>query len=111
MSPSRLDTEKMCMTRVAKGADVQIEIGDELAAWLEETAAKKGKTAEKYANDALWRYLEDVEDYASAVVASRQMENGEERTYTLEEVERELGMESIRDWEGRPVPTERKQKG
>ncbi len=72
---------------------MQIQIPDGLGVWLQETAAKLGKTPEQLASEALQRELEDREDYEEAVEISRRIASGEEKTYTLKEVRRELGLD------------------
>ena len=72
---------------------MQIEISDGLGAWLQEVAAKTGKTPEQLVSKAVERELEDREDYEAAVEVSRRIASGEEKTYTLEEVERRLGLD------------------
>ena len=72
---------------------MQIQIADEVGAWLEQMAAADGKSAEEYANAALLRFLEDREDYLEALEAKREMKENGGKTYTLEEVSRELGLD------------------
>jgi plasmid stability protein len=50
---------------------MQIQIPDELGAWLQAAAAKAGMSLEALAAEALRESLEDREDYAIAVAASR----------------------------------------
>jgi RHH-type rel operon transcriptional repressor/antitoxin RelB len=72
---------------------MQIQIPDELGAWLQQMATKSGKDAQDYASEALRQHLEDREDYERAVEVSRRVGSGEEKTYSLEEVERRLGLD------------------
>ncbi len=72
---------------------MQIQIGDALGAWLQEMAAKAGKGPDELASEALLQFLEDREDYENAIEVSRRIASGEEKTYTLEEVERRLGLD------------------
>ena len=39
------------------------------------------------------RFLEDREDYLLSLATLERIENGKERTYTLEEVKKELGLD------------------
>ena len=71
---------------------MQIEISDGLGAWLQEVAAKAGKTPEQLVSEALERELENREDYEEAVEVSRRIASGEEKTYSLEEVQRRLDL-------------------
>ena len=72
---------------------MQIQISDKLGEWLQETAARMGKSPDEYVSEALLQSLEDREDYEEAVEVSRRIASGEERTYSLEEVERRLGLD------------------
>jgi predicted transcriptional regulator len=68
---------------------MQIQIGDALGAWLQEMAAKAGKTPDEYASEALHQFLEDREDYEDAVEAAR-----DAGPYiSFEEVIRKYGLE------------------
>jgi RHH-type transcriptional regulator, rel operon repressor / antitoxin RelB len=69
---------------------LEVRLEPELEARLERLANKTGRSTSDYANEAIRQYLEDQEDYLLAVeVASR-----EEKTFSLEEVRRELGLDS-----------------
>ena len=70
---------------------MNIQIPDELGAWLQEMAANAGKTADEYASEALHQTLEDREDYLLALEGLRSVEL--EGTISLEEVMRELDLE------------------
>ncbi len=72
---------------------IQIQIGDELGAWLQEMAAKSGKDTNAFASEALRQHLEDREDYERALEISRRVKSGEEKTYSLAEVRSELGLD------------------
>ncbi len=72
---------------------MQIQIPDALGTWLEEMAARVGKSPEEYAMEALRQSLEDREDLEDAMEVSRRIASGEEKTYSLEEVERRLGLD------------------
>ena len=59
---------------------------------LTDLAKKTGRTKSFYAREAIIEHLGNLEDiYLSEKVAKR-IRSGEERTYTLEEVEAELGL-------------------
>ena len=60
---------------------------------LDALAARTGRTKAYYIRELIERSLEDVEDYYLAVEASERIRRGEEKTYTLEEVVRELGLD------------------
>ncbi len=72
---------------------MQIQIPDELGKWLQEIAVRVGKSPEELVSEAVQQSLEDREDYEDAVEVSRRIRSGEEKTYSLEEVRRELGLD------------------
>ena len=72
---------------------MQIQIPDELGEWLQEMAVRVGKSPEDLVSEDVRQSLEDREDYEDAVEVSRRIRSGEEKTYSLEEVERRLGLD------------------
>lgn len=60
---------------------------------LTELAKKTGRTKTFYAKQAILNYLEDMEDYYLAEKIMTKVKKGEEKLYSLEEVERELDLE------------------
>ncbi|MGP1577681.1 MAG: type II toxin-antitoxin system RelB family antitoxin [Treponema sp.] len=58
--------------------------------------AKRGCTRSWFLNKAVENFiaecLEDLEDYETAVAALEEFEKGDKKTYTLEEVRKELGL-------------------
>ena len=54
--------------------------------WSDETR----ETPDTLMLRAIERYLEDLEDYQDAVEVSRAIKTGQMKTYSLEEVEREM---------------------
>lgn len=59
---------------------------------LQALAARTGRTATYYIREAIEEHLEDLEDTYLAEQSLEQLRRGEERTYTLDEVERDLGL-------------------
>ena len=59
---------------------------------LEDLARKTGRSKADYITEAVLEYLDDMEDIYLAEQALERIRWGEERTYSLEEVERELGL-------------------
>lgn len=45
--------------------------------------------------EALENYLEDQEDYLSAVAVKKRILAGEEKTYSMEEVKKECGLDDL----------------
>ena len=70
-----------------------IELPDDIERRLERLAEATGRTKAFYAREAILAHLSDLEDLYLAeqrLIANRA---GRSRTYSLEEVERELGLE------------------
>ena len=59
---------------------------------LQALAGRTGRTATYYIKEAIETHLDDLEDIYLAEQAAERIRRGEERTYTLDEVERELGL-------------------
>ena len=70
-----------------------ILLSDEAFDRLAALAAKAGRSTEAYIEDALTEHLEDQEDIELAERALEIRERGDSRTYSLEEVGRELGLD------------------
>ena len=70
-----------------------IQIPEETFERLQSAAAELGETPGNVILAAIEGYLEDREDVRRAEEILRKIESGEMRTYTLEEVERELGLD------------------
>ncbi len=66
-----------------------IRLEPDLEARLTKLAAKTGRTKSYYAKEAIRAYLEDQEDYLTAIAA---LERNEE-TFSIEEIRKELGLE------------------
>lgn len=71
---------------------VTIEIPEEMHRAIAEHAAKAGANTDAYLVDVIEQHLEDLHDIALAEAAMERIKNGE-RTYTWEEMERELGLD------------------
>jgi len=71
-----------------------IEIDADIDRRLEELAARTGETKADLLRNVLANGIEDVEDYFSAEAVLRRVESGEEKTYSLDEVVKDLGLES-----------------
>ena len=67
-----------------------LRLPEEIETRLTVLAKKTGRTKSFYAREAILEYMDDLEDlYLSEQVLDR-INQGKERTYSLEEVEREL---------------------
>ncbi len=59
---------------------------------LDMLAAKTGRTKAYYLRELVANGLDDLEDYYLAAATIERVRKGEERVYTLEEAERDLGL-------------------
>ncbi|HEX3985428.1 MAG TPA: DUF6290 family protein [Acidobacteriaceae bacterium] len=60
---------------------------------LARLAKRSGRTKTYYAREAILRHIEDLEDIQIAEEELIALREGRSRTYTLEEVERDLGLD------------------
>ncbi len=60
---------------------------------LDRLARRTGRTKTFYVREALMQHLEDLEDLYDAHEVSQRVHRGEERTYRLDEVARDLGLD------------------
>ena len=70
-----------------------IRLEPEIEARLDALAARTGRTKAYYLRQLITDNLEDLEDYYRAVEISERIRRGEEKTYPLAEVMRELGLD------------------
>lgn len=70
-----------------------IRLSEEIEARLEHLAQVTGRTKTFYAREAIERHLDDLEDVYLADEVLKRLHQGMERTYSLEEVRRELGLD------------------
>jgi RHH-type transcriptional regulator, rel operon repressor / antitoxin RelB len=59
---------------------------------LERLAAQTGRTKAYYLRELVTNGLEDLEDFYLAAATMERVRKGEELVYTLDEVERDLGL-------------------
>ncbi len=69
-----------------------VRIPDETFERLQALAVQTGRTATYYIREAIETHLEDLEDIYLAEQALERLRRGEEQTYTLNEVEHDLGL-------------------
>jgi len=60
---------------------------------LEKLAKRTGRTKTFYAREAILRYLEDLEDVYQAERVWERVRTGKEKTYSLDEVRKRLGLD------------------
>lgn len=70
-----------------------IRLEPEIEARLDALAARTGRTKAYYLRELITNGLDDLEDYYKAVEVSERIRRGEEKTYSLEEVIRDLGLD------------------
>ena len=59
---------------------------------LDQLAAQTGRTKAYYLRELVTNGLDDLEDYYLAAATMERVRKGEEKIFTLEEVERDLGL-------------------
>ena len=59
---------------------------------LDDLAKKTGRTKTFYARQAILEHLEDLEDMYFAQAVIERIDAGQEQVFSLEEVEKELGL-------------------
>ena len=69
-----------------------MRITTDVAKRLENLSAKTERTKAFYVKQALLEHLQDMEDYYMAEKVMERVRKGEERIYTLDEAEHELGL-------------------
>jgi len=73
-------------------AALSFSLPEDIAERLRSLAARTGRSEREIFLEAVENHLEDFEDLQAAEAASLHIREGLERTWTLEEVERELGL-------------------
>ena len=69
-----------------------VRLPDETYARLKALASKTGRTATYYIREAVEEHLDDLEDIYLAEQVVERIRGGQEQTYSLDDVERELGL-------------------
>jgi RHH-type rel operon transcriptional repressor/antitoxin RelB len=71
---------------------VSVRLPDDVAKRLNQLAALTGRSASFFINEAILEHLDDLEDVYLAEKRLEDIRAGRSKTYTLEEVERDLGL-------------------
>ncbi|MDR2251802.1 MAG: CopG family transcriptional regulator [Endomicrobium sp.] len=71
---------------------IKLELEDYIVERLENLAKKKGYPKTYYASKAIVEFLEDLEDFYIAKRRVDDINNGREKTITLEEVKKRYGL-------------------
>jgi len=69
-----------------------VRLEDETYSRLQALASQTGSTATYYIREAIETHIEDLEDIYLAEQTLAAVRRGEQQTYTLDEVERDLGL-------------------
>jgi RHH-type rel operon transcriptional repressor/antitoxin RelB len=69
-----------------------LRLSADIEARLDALAKATGRTKSFYAREAIYEYLEDLEDLYLADKEMELVRKGKSKTYTLKEVEDELGL-------------------
>lgn len=69
-----------------------LRLPPEIEKRLDTLARKAGRTKSFYASEAILRHLDELEDVSLAGKILDRIKTGKERSYTIEEVEREVGL-------------------
>ena len=69
-----------------------IRLPAEIEARLDTLARRTGRSKTFYAREAILAHLDDLEDLYLAQQVMQRIQSGEERTFTLDEVEARLGL-------------------
>ena len=70
-----------------------IRLDDEIEQRLDRLSAETGRTKAFYLRELIERGLEDLEDYYLGMEVIERLRKGEEYTESLDEVERDLGLD------------------
>ena len=70
-----------------------LRLPQEVEERLDRLALLTGRSKSFYAREAIVEHLDDLEDIYMAEKVLEDIRAGREKTYTMEEVERELGLE------------------
>lgn len=71
-----------------------IRLEPELEQRLDHLAARTGRTKAYYLRELVRNGLDDLEDYYLAAATMERVRKGEEKTYSTEEVRKDLGLDN-----------------
>ena len=69
-----------------------IRLDPEIEQRLDQLAAQTGRTKAYYLRELVAKGLEDLEDYYLAAATMERVRKGDEQVFSLDEVERDLGL-------------------
>ena len=70
-----------------------IHLDDETEQRLEKLSSETGRTKAFYLRELIERGLDDLEDYYLGMKVVERLRKGEEHTFTIDEVEKDLGLD------------------
>jgi RHH-type transcriptional regulator, rel operon repressor / antitoxin RelB len=70
-----------------------IRLNNEIERRLERLSSETGRTKAFYLRELIERGLEDLEDYYLGMEVMERLRKGEEYTFSLDEVEKDLGLD------------------
>ena len=70
-----------------------IRLDDEMEQRLERLSSETGRTKAFYLRELIERGLDDLEDYYLGLEVMERLRKGEEHTFTIDEVEKDLGLD------------------
>lgn len=80
------------MTNKVPVKEIRVCLPENLLNALSDYCSQKGCSRSSFIRKAIEQYLEDQEDYEEAVEAWKEVERGKQKTYSSEEVFKELGL-------------------
>lgn len=75
-------------------ANVSLRLDDSILERLSKLSAKTGRSKTFYMTEAISQHIEDLEDIYDAEQELIKIRSGKSRTYTLSQVEEQLGLAS-----------------
>ena len=80
-------------TTLGVGMATSIRLDNEIEQRLDRLSAETGRTKAFYLRELIERGIEDLEDYYLGMEVMERLRKGKEYTTSLEEVEKELGLD------------------
>ena len=86
------------------GGAVSLRLPEKVRVRLERLARRTGRSKTFYMIEAITEKIEDLEDLYLADEVARRVRSGKEKTWSLDEVERDLGLDDSARRGGVPSP-------